>query len=93
MFFALKSDITIHESYQAPTRRVYLTTTAAADMERQTPAPQASSSSPQAQNPSSPDISAEYEIPSPQPWTSFNALKDRIRHHYEISSDYYYSLW
>jgi tocopherol O-methyltransferase len=39
------------------------------------------------------DISSQYEIPAPEPFVSFNALKDRIRHHYEICSDYYYSLW
>jgi tocopherol O-methyltransferase len=39
------------------------------------------------------DISSGYEIPNPQPFTSFGALKDRIRHHYEICSEYYYSLW
>lgn len=35
----------------------------------------------------------DYEIPEPEPFISFNALKDRIRHHYELASDYYYSLW
>jgi tocopherol O-methyltransferase len=35
----------------------------------------------------------DYEIPEPGPFISFNALKDRIRHHYELASDYYYSLW
>ena len=35
----------------------------------------------------------QYEIPDPEPFISFNALKDRIRHHYEVCSDYYYSLW
>lgn len=39
------------------------------------------------------DISSQYETPAPEPFVSFNALKDRIRHHYEICSDYYYSLW
>ena len=39
------------------------------------------------------DISSQYEIPSLQVFTSFSALKDRIRHHYELCSDYYYSLW
>lgn len=39
------------------------------------------------------DISEQYEIPAPEPFISFNALKDRIRHHYEVCSDYYYSLW
>ncbi|RDL39768.1 uncharacterized protein BP5553_04108 [Venustampulla echinocandica] len=35
----------------------------------------------------------KYEIPEPEPFSSFSALKDRIRHHYELASDYYYSLW
>jgi tocopherol O-methyltransferase len=39
------------------------------------------------------EIGDEYSIPAPEPFVSFNALKDRIRHHYEVSSDYYYSLW
>ena len=39
------------------------------------------------------DISNNYETPAPEPFSTFNALKDRIRHHYEICSDYYYSLW
>jgi hypothetical protein len=39
------------------------------------------------------DLGEKYEIPEPEPFISFNALKDRIRHHYELASDYYYSLW
>ena len=39
------------------------------------------------------DIGDDYEIPPPEPFTSFAGLKDRIKHHYEICSDYYYSLW
>lgn len=39
------------------------------------------------------DISTQYEIPLPQVFTTFNALKDRIKHHYELCSEYYYSLW
>lgn len=39
------------------------------------------------------DIGDEYSIPAPEPFVSFSALKDRIRHHYEVCSDYYYSLW
>lgn len=38
-------------------------------------------------------ISAAYEKPAPEPLTSFDALKARIRHHYELASDYYCSLW
>ena len=40
-----------------------------------------------------PDIGDDYEIPLPESSASFAALKDRIKHHYEIASDYYYSLW
>ncbi|KAI4113694.1 MAG: hypothetical protein LQ345_005381 [Seirophora villosa] len=39
------------------------------------------------------DLSKQYPTPSPESVTSFAALKDRIRHHYELASDYYYSLW
>jgi hypothetical protein len=39
------------------------------------------------------DLGEKYEIPEPEPFISFNALKVRIRHHYELASDYYYSLW
>lgn len=39
------------------------------------------------------DVSNKYDVPEPEPFVSFNALKDRIRHHYELASDYYYSLW
>jgi tocopherol O-methyltransferase len=39
------------------------------------------------------DIGDEYSIPATEPFVSFSALKDRIRHHYEVCSDYYYSLW
>lgn len=39
------------------------------------------------------DIGDQHPLPPPEPFVSFSALKDRIRHHYEICSDYYYSLW
>lgn len=39
------------------------------------------------------DIGDEYETPAPEPFSSFTTLKDRIRQHYELASDYYYSLW
>jgi tocopherol O-methyltransferase len=39
------------------------------------------------------EVIAKYDIPEPEPFISFNALKDRIRHHYELASDNYYSLW
>jgi hypothetical protein len=40
--------------------------------------------------------SSQYETPAHEqqpPSISSKALKDRIRHHYEVCSDYYYSLW
>lgn len=49
-------------------------------------------SPPVSSNPSH-DIGKDYETPAPLPITSFSALKDRIRQHYELASDYYYSLW
>lgn len=39
------------------------------------------------------DVSKDYETPAPLPSTSMSALKERIKRHYEICSDYYYSLW
>ncbi|KAL9009612.1 MAG: hypothetical protein Q9173_005376 [Seirophora scorigena] len=39
------------------------------------------------------DLSKQYPTPPPESVTSFAALKDRIKHHYELASDYYYSLW
>ena len=33
------------------------------------------------------------ETPAPEPLTSFTALKNRIKQHYELASDYYFSLW
>ncbi|KAK5049095.1 hypothetical protein LTR84_005518 [Exophiala bonariae] len=38
-------------------------------------------------------IGDTYEVPKFEEHSSFTALKDRIRHHYELASDYYYSLW
>ncbi|KAI1082270.1 tocopherol O-methyltransferase [Whalleya microplaca] len=35
----------------------------------------------------------QYEIPTHEDHDSFAALKGRIKKHYEIASDYYYSLW
>ena len=43
--------------------------------------------------PQAKDIGDDYEIPAPEPSSSFAGLKDRIKRHYEICSDYYYSLW
>ncbi|SLM33936.1 hypothetical protein LPUS_01359 [Lasallia pustulata] len=61
-------------------------------MERSSPAVEAP---PSTQDPiqSTDEISSKFETPSPQAFVSFNALKDRIRQHYELCSDYYYSLW
>jgi tocopherol O-methyltransferase len=39
------------------------------------------------------DFVANYPVPSPSAFTSFDSLKGRIREHYEVCSDYYYSLW
>ena len=39
------------------------------------------------------DLASKYETPQPEPVASYAVLKDRIRHHYELASDYYYSLW
>ena len=47
----------------------------------------------QAVSVNSEDLSSKYETPQPEPVASFAVLKDRIRHHYELASDYYYSLW
>lgn len=44
--------------------------------------------------PTTDELSDLHETPEWKAETSnFGALKDRIRHHYEICSDYYYSLW
>jgi hypothetical protein len=38
------------------------------------------------------ELSAAYPTPEPVK-SSFDILKERIRSHYELCSDYYYSLW
>ncbi|EXJ78564.1 hypothetical protein A1O1_08965 [Capronia coronata CBS 617.96] len=38
-------------------------------------------------------IGDKYEVPTYEPHSSVTTLKERIRHHYELASDYYYSLW
>ena len=38
------------------------------------------------------DVGAKYYA-APSAFISFDALKARIRDHYEVCSDYYYSLW
>ena len=35
----------------------------------------------------------DHEVPSYEPHASSTSLKERIRDHYELASDYYYSLW
>ena len=39
------------------------------------------------------DVGAKYQAAPPSAFTSFDALKARIREHYEVCSDYYYSIW
>ena len=39
------------------------------------------------------NLSSRYETPQIEPVASLAILKERIRHHYELASDYYYSLW
>ena len=48
---------------------------------------------PKTQEKSNEAIINAYDIPETESHSSFNALKDRIRHHYELASDYYYRLW
>ncbi|KIW94156.1 uncharacterized protein Z519_05472 [Cladophialophora bantiana CBS 173.52] len=38
-------------------------------------------------------VGDKYEVPTYEAHSSLDSLKQRIRHHYEIASDYYYSLW
>ena len=65
----------------------------AINMEGQNVAPELKSQAPPILNNKAHDISDDYEIPAPLLSTSMSALKERIRSHYEICSDYYYSLW
>ncbi|CAG8952744.1 hypothetical protein HYFRA_00008988 [Hymenoscyphus fraxineus] len=51
------------------------------------------SAPPTSSDPKPNEVIEKYTIPEPEPFISFAALKDRIRHHYELASDYYYSLW
>lgn len=62
-------------------------------MEGQTIATELKPSTPPTLNNEAHNISDGYEIPAPLPPTSMSALKERIKSHYEICSDYYYSLW
>ena len=63
------------------------------NMERQSVAPELKPSTPPILNDEAHDISEDYEIPAALPSTSMSGLKERIKRHYEICSDYYYSLW
>ena len=63
------------------------------NMEGQSVAPESKPSTPPILKNGAHNISDDYEIPAPLPSTSMSALKERIKSHYEICSDYYYSLW
>lgn len=39
------------------------------------------------------DLSKEYDTPMGLAHTTMQALKDRIKLHYDLASDYYLSLW
>jgi tocopherol O-methyltransferase len=39
------------------------------------------------------DLSKQYETPMGVAHTTMQALKDRIKLHYDLASDYYLSLW
>lgn len=62
-------------------------------MQSQHEAPMASTQTSSSSRTKAGDIGDNYEIPPPVPTSSFASLKDRIKQHYEICSDYYYSLW
>ena len=34
-----------------------------------------------------------HSIPTSKPHSSYAVLKDRIKQHYDLASEYYYSLW
>ena len=38
-------------------------------------------------------VGDKFEVPAYEEPLSYDSLKQRIRHHYELASDYYYSLW
>ena len=38
-------------------------------------------------------VGDKYEVPAFEQHSSHDSLKQRIRHHYELASEYYYSLW
>lgn len=54
--------------------------------------PQSDRSLPVSSNPST-HVGDHYQVPAYEPHPSLTTLKERIRHHYELASDYYYSLW
>lgn len=39
------------------------------------------------------DLSTQYETPMGLQHTTMQALKDRIKLHYDLASDYYLNLW
>jgi len=39
------------------------------------------------------ELSKEYDTPLGLAHTTMQALKDRIKQHYDLASDYYLSLW
>jgi len=39
------------------------------------------------------DLSKQYDTPLGLAHTTMQALKDRIKQHYDLASDYYLSLW
>jgi hypothetical protein len=39
------------------------------------------------------DLSKQYDTPLGLAHTTMQALKDRIKLHYDLASDYYLSLW
>lgn len=39
------------------------------------------------------DLSKQYETPMGLAHTTMQALKDRIKLHYDLASDYYLNLW
>ncbi|CAK7234178.1 hypothetical protein SCUCBS95973_008846 [Sporothrix curviconia] len=45
------------------------------------------------QPPEATDLSREYETPLGLAHTTMQALKDRIKQHYDLASDYYVNLW
>ncbi|KAK3365853.1 S-adenosyl-L-methionine-dependent methyltransferase [Lasiosphaeria ovina] len=55
--------------------------------------PAAPSTSTDQQSQTTPDLSKEYDTPLGLAHTTMQALKDRIKLHYDLASDYYLNLW